>query len=220
MRTPDQLRSLIRSVAVVALGIGIALLVFAVWLETPREERLSAEEERIAFAPLCRFPLSHGDNEPLTARMRLPDTVQWRKIRRLWGEPDVVVTAVGTAKHLAICLPKSPLRVEIVGPSMRAIPLRPGTAPYGYSALCESSSLRFRAAPGDELTVEVTSPQSNESGADELIVQSDWFNTKDKIVGEDFNRDFANFARWIATLGLVFCLSSLGLFLKTRSKAS
>ena len=80
---------------------------------------------------------------------------------------------------------------------------------------CESSSLRFRAAAGDELTLEVAKTGVGETTGD-LIVVGDWFNTKDKLVGVALDKDFEPLLKWPSIAGSLLVLSGLLVFVRNR----
>lgn len=105
-------------------------------------------------------------------------------------------------------------RIELRDPNGRVIALRPGGGPYGYSTNCESSSLRFRATVGDELTLVVT--KTGEGVTGDLIVVGDWFNTKDKLVGVALDKDLEPFLKWPSIAGSLLVLSGVLVFVRNR----
>jgi hypothetical protein len=109
-----------------------------------------------------------------------------------------------------------PLRIELRDSSGRAIALRPGSAPYGYSDDCASSSLRFIAAVGDELTLKVTKTAEGASTerVGDLIVKGDWFNLKDNLVGVALEREFTSVVKWSLIAGALFVLAGATVFIR------
>lgn len=166
------------------LGVfGTLLLVPRILWVVDSGSRLSDDDARTALRPLNRIQLDGIDQAPIPVTLMIPNTTQWTKIRSVWGEPGFVISAVDTAGTFALCLPEMPVRIELIDATGRIIPLQPGGGPYGYSTGCASSSLRLHSAPGNELTLKLAGTRPGTVPAGDLIVVSNWFNTKDKLVG-------------------------------------
>lgn len=167
-----------------AIG-GVLVLPGVMWI-AGSGTRLNDDDVSTALKPITRIHLDRIDAKPLSVTLIIPNTDRWARIRHAWGEPEFVFSATGPTERFALCLPEMGVRIELRDQTGRAVALRPGSGPYGYSTKCESSSLRFRAAVGAELTLEVTKTGEGASTvpAGDLIVVGDWFNTKDKLVGE------------------------------------
>ena len=117
----------------------------------------------------------------------VPDTDQWRRIRRSWGEPDLIVAAL-SKDGPAWCLSDLAKSVEVTTRG-NLIPLKPAAAGYGHSAACELSSFTFRASPAAELLVTVTKRDQLAWPIGDLVVRCDWPNAKDKLVGISIEND-------------------------------
>jgi hypothetical protein len=198
------------------VAIGTLLLVpRTLWVAGSRN-RLSDDDARVALQPLNRIHLDSIDQEPISVTLIIPNTTQWTKIRNVWGEPEFVISAVDAAGRFALCLPEMPVRIELIDRTGRVLPLQPDGGPYGYSTRCASSSLRFHAAPGNELTLKLAGTRGSPAPAGDLIVVSDWFNTKDKLVGLDLDKDVESLVKWLSIPGLLLVVSGAGVFFVNR----
>jgi hypothetical protein len=196
--------------------IGTLLLVpGALWVASSRN-RLSDDDARITSQPLNRIHIGGIDQRQISATLVIPNTKQWTKIRKIWGEPEFVISVLDTAGRITLCLPELPVRIELIDPTGSVIPLQPGAGPYGSSPACESSSLRFHAAPGNELTLKLAGTRPGAVPTGDLIVVNDWFNTKDKLVGLYLDEFIESFVKWLAVLGFLLVLSGAGTFLRNR----
>jgi hypothetical protein len=109
-----------------------------------------------------------------------------------------------------------PVRTELIDPTGRVIPLQLDGGPYGYSTICASSSLRFHVTPGTELTLKLAATRPGTVPAADLIVVSDWFDTKDKLVGLYLDKDIESFVKWLSIAGFFFVLCGVSVFLLNR----
>jgi hypothetical protein len=164
-----------------SLAGAIVVIPGLLWIATSGS-RLNDGDAHIALQPLIRIPLGRISDGPFSERFDVPDTRQWAKIRKVWGEPDFVVTAIDEAGRYLIC-PPIPLRIDLTDRGGSSIPLRRGEPPYGYSAHCSESSLRFQATAGDTLNIKITAAGDRLLPAGDIIVVRYWWNTKDKLVG-------------------------------------
>lgn len=199
-------------------AIGILFLVpGTLWVAGSRT-RLTDGDARIALQSLNRIHLDGIDRGPISVTLMIPNTTQWTKIRNVWGEPEFVISAVDTAGRFALCLREMPVRIELIDPAGRVIPLQPDGGPYGYSTACSSSSLRFHSAPGNELTLKLAGTRPGTVPAGDLIVVSDWFNTKDKLVGLYLDKDVESLVKWLSVPGFLLVLSGAGVFFRNRNR--
>jgi hypothetical protein len=107
-----------------------------------------------------------------------------------------------------LCLSEVPVRVELTGPAGKAVSAVPYGAPYGYSAYCQSSSLKFDAAPGEELRFRVDKTATTAPDG-VLSVMPDWLYAKDHLVGMDLNRDTALLLALMASGGFLLLCSGM-----------
>ena len=165
---------------------------------------LSSSDATVALAPLMNIPLDQAVNQPSAAvTVVIPHTEQWKRIRTEWGEPDFVVSAVSSDHLLAWCLADLGLEIKIYRQGS-LVPAAASYLPYGYSG-CGNGSLRFRVEPeADELRLSIS-----KSGflplpaAGQLIVVADWWNTKDKIVGDALDSQLRPLAVAASLTGII-----------------
>jgi len=194
-------------------GAGVFFLIPGLlWIATSGL-RLKDDDARIALQPLVRVPLGR-----ISARLAIPDTPQWVKIRKVWGEPQFVISATDETGRGLICLPSTPLRIDLTDRSGRIIPLRRGGPPYGYSAFCSESSLRFDAHPGDTLNISIMASGGNGLPAGDLVVVRDWWNTKDKLVGVGLDDAIDSLIRWASLAGVLFLVAGAVLMLRSQAR--
>lgn len=191
---------------------GALCLPAILWVATS-ERRLDGDDASIALNPIARIPLDTLRKGPFSATLIVPDTVRWKRIRKAWGEPEFVISAVEPTRRFTLCLPKMPARIELCDAAGRVVSLQPAGAPYGYSASCELSSLRFQAARGDKLTLKVTETGSGTVPAGYLIVVGDWFNTKDNLVGLDLDKDIDSLVKWLSIIGCLLVVAGGGVII-------
>ena len=195
-------------------AIGALLLVPGTLWVASSGGRLTDDDARVALQPLNRVHLDMIDQGPISVTLMIPNTIQWTKIRNVWGEPEFVISAVASDGQRTLSLATS-VRAELVDGTGRVIPLRPGAPPYGYSGSA-MDSLRFRAAPGNQLTLKLgrTTPSAVLTG--DLIVVSDWFNTKDKLVGLSLDQGIESLVKLVSISGLLLVVSGACVFFVNR----
>ena len=79
---------------------------------------------------------------------------------------------------------------------------------------CASNSLRFHAAPGSELTLKLDGLGTVPAG--DLIVVSDWFDTKDKLVGLDLDKSTGVLVNFLSIPGFLLVVSGAAAFFVNR----
>lgn len=174
---------------------------------------LSKNDEAVALRPLLQIPLDQG---AVRATFTVPESPTWTRIRKVWGEPEFVISEVSRTGMLALCLPDMPLRIELNDTNGSMIPLRPGSAPYGYSVDCAQSSLRFNAKFATELEISVAGTATEGTSIAKLIVIADWFDTKDRIVGNALNKEIGFILRGLFGFGLMLFSAAAGVFTANR----
>jgi hypothetical protein len=107
------------------------------------------------------------------------------------------------------------VRIELYDRDGRTVSLKPGFGAYGYSDLCSAGSLRFHAAVGDVLSLKVTSLGTAVLPVGNLIVVRDWWNTKDKLVGEALDEEIESVITWLS-IGAGFLIAFAAGFLLLR----
>src|ERR1017187_5644307 len=85
--------------------IGLLVFVPGVALLISTLHGLNSEDEVVALTPVASIPLDQVGKQPLSAtNVVIPDTVRWKRIRREWGEPDFIISAVSSDRRVAFCL--------------------------------------------------------------------------------------------------------------------
>ena len=182
---------------------GVILIPGGVWFSTSGT-RLRKNDDAIALQPLIRIPLASLHEQPATMTLTIPESAQWTRIRRAWGEPEFVVSASEPTGRSVMCLSSLPVRIEMADTNGSAIHLQAGPGPYGYSDYCSNSSLRFQAAGGSVLALRITSVGGRPVPAGDVIVVADWWNTKDKLVGVGLDEDVGFFLKRLSLAGILF----------------
>jgi hypothetical protein len=201
-----------------ALSAGVAglLLLIPGVLSVFHAVRLEPGDDLVALTPLASIRLGQIGAEPVVTKLVVPDTRQWRRIRRAWGDPSFIISAVSSEKSFAYCLPDLGLSVE-ASLQGNKISLESSNPPYGYSSGCERSSLAFRAVSGSDLIVTITKSGDLPSPSGEVIIVSYWANTKDKLVGISLERELKPIVTATSSLGVVLIVVAAYIHLRRRS---
>jgi hypothetical protein len=202
----------------VVVGVlGLLALAAGSYLAFPRTQYLSPADANVALANLGDVKLDRvAATDSLAIALEIPDTPQWARIRRKWGEPDFVIAAVSPVKSVCHCLPKMPMTITLVRDGDQ-IPIEPTGAPYGHSSVCELSSFKFKAAPGTKLTVGVAKNGTEPLPPGDLIVVGNWWNTKDKLVGVSLDQELRSVPTIAMVGGSVLVLLAASLIWRRRA---
>jgi len=189
-----------RHVLPISLGVvGLLLMVPGALFLT--NTGLSSEDANVALTPLLTIPLDRIGTYGRT-RVLIPDTPQWKRIRREWGEPEWIIAAVEPEKEFAYCLPELGLTI-LVGDHERPLPLQSSYPPYGYSTDCAASTISFNATPGTELNVSILKSSDRPLPSANLIIVGRWLYTKDKLVGIYLDEEVRPILIVTSALGLI-----------------
>ena len=198
-------RWILRIAASALFLLGAYLVVMGVQGYVSSRSYPNADDLKIAETPLLRVPLKDLAKDRVTVlRVKIPDSEQWRKIRRSWGPQEYVLGFLVAYQKLA-CLDDWGIRIDI-SESARTLPTRSGHV-YAYTQLCPVAARVFDAAPGADVKITLTVPDPAGLPEGDLVVLSEWFNMKDKIVGVGVAQDFRWFPLCIAAVGLVFAMA-------------
>jgi hypothetical protein len=192
------------------LLIGVVLLVpfVAACLRKPVNEVLAQQ-------PLRTIPLDTLTPGVHTIYVKIPDSAEWKHIRRQWGEPGYIVAVSSSSKSKYLrCMNPQRLSVSLQGSSGRPLKTQaPEGAPYGYSAECSSPGIRFEASSGSVVTLQVYRSAELGDTGDYLIVAPFWNSgIKDHIVGSLLDQDLAPVFDISAVIGALMLVASLLLF--------
>ena len=197
-----------RTIALVLGVLGLLVLAAGSFLTFTRVLDLSPADANVALANLADVKLDRVPaTDSLVISLVIPDTPQWVRIRREWGEPDFVIAAVSPSNS-CYCLPKLPLTFTVAD-SAKRIQLQPAFPPYGHPSECATSTFEFKAVPGTKLTVRVVKNGTEPLPPGDLIIVRSWWNTKDKLVGIALDQDLQSTSTiaMVAGVGLVLAAS-------------
>lgn len=208
--------NLMRRLIPASIGVvGIVLLIPGAWsliYSVYSGRVINSEDASVALTPVLSVPLK-SILRVLDSKLVIPDTTQWRRIRRDWGEPEFVIAAIAPDRQVAYCLGTLDINV-VVNQQGKPVPLTFAGAPYGYSSDCLRSAFRFQAAPGTELEMRIY--KFSESPTGNLIVVADWRYTKDKLVGVQLDAELQPRIKSMSVVGLVL-VAIAGYLLRRRA---
>src|SRR5882724_6206310 len=106
----------------------------------------SHEEAQVAFEPLASLSLARIEAQGYTdLSVIAPNNATWQRIRRVWGDPCYLITAVSPSRKNMYCFSKLGLGIQLETGS-DSVALEAASEPlYGYSADCQSYGVRFQA---------------------------------------------------------------------------
>ncbi len=189
-----------RNSALIAGVLGLLALAAGGLLVVTRIRNPSPVDASVALTNLAVVRLNRlTATDSIAISVIIPDTPQWTRIRRRWGEPDFLVAAVSPGKSSCYCLPKLPLTITVTH-NGEQVPRRPAGPPYAYSSDCSISTFQFNAAPGTKLAVSVARNGTGPLPPGDLIIVGSWRNTKDRLVGISLDQWFRN----VSTIAIVF----------------
>ena len=187
--------------------LGLLTLAAGGFLTSKRLQDLSQADASAALANLADVQLDRiAAADPLAISLIIPDTPQWVRIRRKWGEPDFLIAALSPVKSFCYCLAKLPVTITVADIAGQ-IPRQPAGPSYAYSADCPTSTLKFEAAPGTKLTVSVAKNGTQPLPPGDLIIVGSWWNTKDKLVGIALDEELRKVANSAIVSGSVLLLA-------------
>jgi len=174
-------RTLIRLVPWLLGLVGLILIAFGAIILSP--SGLEPGDVDAAFAPLLKIPLAEFETRRAKVmKLVMPDSEQWRRIRRVWGDPELLVAAVAGDRRFVYCIPDLGLDLRVTHNEIR-IPLLASEPPYAYSANCSPGGFKFSAHSGDELQLSAVHLINGPLPSGDLVIVAHWVNTKDKLVG-------------------------------------
>lgn len=187
--------------------LGLLTLAAGGFLTSKRLQDLSQADASAALANLADVQLDRiAATDPLAISVVIPNTPQWARIWRSWGEPDFLIAALSPVKSFCYCLAKLPVTITVADIAGQ-IPRQPAGPPYAYSADCPTSTLKFEAAPGTKLTVSVAKNGTQPLPPGDLIIVGSWWNTKDKLVGIALDEELRKVANSAIVSGSVLLLA-------------
>ena len=193
----------------------LGLLATAIGLLFYPFHRMTRDDMYVAFRKPVQIPLRSLEmSGSSTVVFHIPDTEQWTHIRKEWSEPRYV-SAIDSGplrndSHEVINLEDAGVKVELFRAGKTVSLNITNQPPYGFSSYSLNSCLEFRASPGDELTLHVTSvKQTAQPEGAELFVIADWHNTKDLIVGAMISEDLLPYSRGAIVVGCLLFVAAV-----------
>lgn len=183
--------------------VGVLLLIPLIWLYSTQS--LRAGDLGLALAPIHELPLeglSNGGSATFT--FSIPNDRRWMRIWRAWGDPGYAVVAVTPDRRTTYCFEKLGIDVQVtVGsdPTRTEAALEPL---YGHSAQCMPIGIKFKAGPGDQVTIRTTTKAESTPRGYLLVVASWPPELKDRIVGLDINDELRR-PIWVIGVAGLFC---------------
>jgi len=195
----------------VLISLGAAgLLLLVTGALSLRDGGLNSDDANVALTPLTKIPLDRIGTFG-RSKLLIPDTPQWKRIRREWGDPEFTIAAVSPEKLSAYCLRDLGVTL-VVTQRENPVPLEISYPPYMYGSGCVDGSFKFRAASGSELNVSVRRSVNGPLPSGELIIVASWPYTKDKLVGISLEEETRPALIVTSVLGLILVGSALLLY--------
>jgi hypothetical protein len=144
----------------------------------------------------------------------VPDTAQWARIRKSWGDRGYIAVGVRREGRTEWVVPFSPLDLDLkVTRSGESLPLEPATnPPYGYSSSGQGDhGVMFKPRPGDEVTITITAKRSETLPVGDLVIEPYWDDAKDHIVSAMIESDLRPYVWSMAIFGIALLAASAAL---------
>ena len=141
----------------------------------------------------------------------VPDTRQWTRIRKEWGNPRYVVYATEDRYPSSPwIIPFSTLSLDVdVSRAGLAIPVQRSACPYAVSRDTGDCGVDFKADPGHTFDVSLTLDKPGLLPAGNLVIEPFWDEfLKDRLVGAGIASEIEPYFRRLATLGVSLLVAS------------
>ncbi|MBI3682191.1 MAG: hypothetical protein HY235_17565 [Acidobacteria bacterium] len=145
--------------------------------------KLTGNDSSAALSKLARISLEHlAAERTATMSATIPDSGQWERIRRDWGDPGYLVAAVDLKGKTAFCFDTLGLQVDVIHKG-NLVPVETASEPpYGYSAACRIIGVSFRVKPSADVFIRASVPAQRPMPPGELVLLAYWgAATKDRI---------------------------------------
>jgi hypothetical protein len=172
----------------------------------------------VAFEKVVQVGLdSFRTGAPVRFSFTVPDSAQWARIRKSWGDRGYIALGVRREGRTEWIVPFSTLDLDLkVTRSGESLPLESATEPpYGYSSSGQGDhGVMFKPRPGDEVAITITARRSETLPAGDLVIEPYWDGyAKDHIVGAMLESDLRPYV-WSMTIlgiGLLAASAALGI---------
>jgi hypothetical protein len=163
--------------------------------------------------PVGRFPL-HGlrKTRGVTFVFDVPNSQQWTKLRKAWGEPRYIVFACSDDYDRLHPFRSVSVVVEasVNGQQLAVTPAE--WPPYVYSFEGRDFGVTFQPRPGDRVVVNLKTTRPEPLPEGELRVEPQWDGSmKDRIVNAGLNRQFSFAATISVFVGALMVLGGAAL---------
>ncbi len=134
------------------------------------------EDQIVSETPLLRIPLSSLGPDGATFLLRLPDGPQWDRIRSHWGDPGVMLFAVGDKRFSVIELSSLGIDVDVTASGVVLPPEVGDFVPFGRDFLQSGGhyGVVFHGKPGEELLVNLRAADPATLPVGQLIAKYEW----------------------------------------------
>jgi hypothetical protein len=179
----------------------------------------AGEDQALSETPLLRLPLSSIGVDGATLLLRIPDSLQWNRIRSKWGDPGVMIFAARTGSSV-IEFASLGVDVQVSGPDGR-LPISVASgAPFGRDFLSAGSQygVRFRGKPGEDLQVRLSAAHPEALATGELIAKYEWGHVsgKDHAIAPPVERLLEAVGKALVVAGVAVFAFGLGLWRQGR----
>ena len=133
----------------------------------------------------------------------VPTGRQWARLRDAWGEPDYAV--FGLDKSHGSIVAWSSLGIAVTA-SMASgpLPLEEATSvPDGYSSSVRDFGVILRPGSGGRVRLDFAVVNPNSTSAAEIVIQPQWGNMKDRLVGVALTPHLRPHIRVVTVVGVL-----------------
>lgn len=198
---------LVRSCGWLGLGL-VALYVVASLRSGPNMSELLW-----ATQPVVRIPLETLRSAGRASVVfRVPETKQWERLRREWGEPHYLVFAYRRERSSHYIQPfgELDLAVRATSNGETLVTERASDAPYSYSSRTTDVGIVFRGMPGAEIRLDVEAKDAPSRRDGEFVVEPQWPGSlKDRIVGAMLEESAAPYVTGAGIVGVLLVFAAL-----------
>jgi hypothetical protein len=199
------------------LGLGVVLLLPKT-CQVTQKVGPTVDDVYAANAEVVRLPLHNFDGTAeVEFSFRVPDSPQWARIRRSWGDPGYMILGVDASRAV---LPFEGLGLDVtVSGRQGPLPTEPFREPLGlFVSGSPDIGLRIRPTPGDIVTVRAVSLKPGRPVGD-LVVAPCWTGSlQDRADGTAIVEEVLEpLVAWSAVAGIL--LVAAGAILVIKSSA-
>jgi hypothetical protein len=172
------------------------------------------DDAGVAFTEVARIRLdSFRAGSPIRLVFRVPDTVQWKRLRGAWGDHGYIVYAEREENSTIIPFSKLSLDLTVSRPGRSVAVQKSSGCPYMISIASSSDiddcAVVFKPTPGEELEIAFTPRSSENLPAGDFVIQPYWGGSeKDLIVNAMIDSDVQPYVLGAGVIGVVLLIAS------------